>query len=351
MDIAQAWTGLGDALAFAVSRIVDDQDPLNEREAADGHQYVMRILTAVTESNMLTFDPQRPAFLPMLESVRYLGASGPDIDYDVAMVAPGETYRIAGTRGGATFVGICVYGATTDKGAAGIVLADDVDAMVAADGSFTYEFSHPEASRVIIRQYFHDRATQARGTWTIDRVGGETGTGVPVQPQPTVEAMAGRVGGAAQSTRWNAQLNQLWSPERRDHPNQFVRQTPQEIVAAVTNPDVVYCFSWWHVPEGQALVIELTPPETKYWGLQICDRWFQSYPDRRTNLNDSQVVVEHDGTVRLVLADGDPGHPNWLDTSGHRVGTAFFRWLHADPELLPSCRLVPIAEVPGLAPA
>lgn len=85
------------------------------------------------------------------------------------------------------------------------------------------------------------------------------------------------------------------------------------------------------------LRLPLAAPATRYWGLQVCDRWFQAYPERRTNLNDRGVAFEPDGSVRLVLADGDPGHPNWLDTSGHRVGTMFFagctpirrRFLHA----------------------
>ena len=53
--------------------------------------------------------------------------------------------------------------------------------------------------------------------------------------------------------------------------------------------------------EGEALVIDLDPPTTPYWALQLCDRWFQCFPDRRTNLNDRQVVPEPDGSVHLVL--------------------------------------------------
>ena len=345
MGIGDAWTQLGEALTFAVSRIVDDQDPLNEREAADGHQYVMRMLTAVAQSSLLTFDPQRPAFLPMLDSVRYLGASGPDIDYDVALVVAGARYRITGSRGGATFVGIAVYAQAGEQGASGILAAIDVDELVDADGTFAFEFSHPNAARVIVRQYFHDRATQHGGRWTIDQVppGAEAAESPPL---PTVADMTGRVVNAAETLRWNAQLNELWSPERRATPNEFVRQTPAEIVAAIPNPDVVYSFSWWRLGAGEALVITFTPPQTRYWGLQICDRWFQSYPERRTNLNDRGVVYEADGSVRLVLADGDPGHPNWLDTSGHRLGTMIFRWLHADPEVLPACRVAPLDDLP-----
>lgn len=338
---------MDEALRFAVSRVVDDQDPLNEREAADGHLYVLRMLTAVGQSNLLTIDPRRPQFLPMLDSVRYLGASGPDIDYDVAMLLPGARYRITGDRGGATFVGIAVYGDSGERGASGILAKVDVDDLVDAEGRFSYEFSDPQAARVIIRQYFHDRATQPRGAWTIAQVPPSAQEDLP-GALPTVSEVQGRVVGATQSLRWNAQLNQLWSPERRATPNSFVRQTPDEIVAAITNPDVVYAFSWWRVGEGEALIIEFTPPATRYWALQVCDRWFQAYPERRTNLNDRGVAFEPDGSVRLVLADGDPGHPNWLDTSGHRVGAMFFRWLHADPQVLPPCRLVPVDMVAQL---
>ena len=352
MRMDEAWTGMTDAIEFAVSRIGDDPDPLNEREMADGHQYVLRILTAVSQSSLAAFDPQRPSFLPMLESVRYLGAAGPDIDYDVAIVQPGVAHRISGRRGGATYVGICVYGHSGEKGASSIVASVDVDDLVGPDGSFSFDFEHPEAARVIVRQYFHDRGSQASGSWSIDRLDAahedSAANGAPPAAQLTTTALAFRVANASQSLRWNAELNQLWSPERRATPNAFVRQTPDDIVAAVSNPDVMYAFSWWRLDEGEALVVDLVPPETAYWALQVCDRWFQCFPDRRSNLNDHQVTPQPDGSVRLVLSDGDPGHPNWIDTSGHRLGVMFFRWLHADPVVMPTCRVVSADRVPRL---
>lgn len=275
MDVAQAWIELRDALDFAVSRVVDDDATLDEREAADGHRYIVRILAAVSESALLTFDPAAPSFLPMLDAVRHLGASGPDIDYDVAIVEPGVAHRITGARGGASYVGISIYAYAGAEGASGIVGSVDVDDLAGPDGTFTYEFRHPEAARVIVRQYFHDRAAQPRGRWTIERL---DGTPRPTVALPTTAGTAGRLLQAAQALRWNAQLNQLWSPELRATPNAFVRQPPDAIVAAVTNPDVVYAFSWWRIDEGQALAIDLDPPDTPYWALQVCDRWFQSYP-------------------------------------------------------------------------
>lgn len=341
----QEWTVFAEALSTAMRHLENDPDPLNDREAADRSRYGLRILAGVTQSSMIRLDPDNPSFLPMLETVRYLGGAGPDIDYDVAAVRPGIRYRISGTRGGASYAGIAVYAGTGESGATAIVESVDLDDVTDGDGSFSWEFQHPEAVRVIVRQYFHDRARQPKGAWSIRRITGEpTGT----LTHPTAAEMRGRLANAASSMVWNATLNSLWTPERRAFPNEFVRQTSADIVAAVPNPDVTYSFTWWRVDEGDALVIDVVPPRTRYWSMQIGDRWFQVYPDRRTNLNDEMVTPNRDGSVTLVLSDGDPGHPNWLDTAGHRTGVAFFRWLHADVEIQPRCRVLPVSEVPRL---
>ena len=339
------WDEFGEAVAFAVAHMAHDVDPQNDRERADADQYLLRILAATAQSSTLRLDPDRPEFLPMAESVRHLGAAGPDIDYDVAALRPGGRYRVAGRRGGATYVGIAVYAGAGAAGATAIVMSVDVDRIVAADGTFVFEFDHPESARVIVRQYFHDRDSQQRGEWTIERVDGTDAMLAARPGLPSAAEMAGRAMNMAKSIRWNAQLNSLWTPDRRARPNEFVRQTSDDIVAAVPNPDVIYSFSWWKRAEDESVVVDLVPPVTAYWSLQICDRWFQCHPDRRTNLNDRQVVKNDDGSVRFVIADGDPGHPNWLDCGGHRTGTAFFRWLHADIDEQPRCSVVKTANL------
>lgn len=349
MSTTEPWASLTEAIDFAASCIVDDVDPLNERELADGHQYVMRILRAVSETSLVPLDFDRPSFLTMFESVRHLGAAGPDIDYDVAILAGGQRYRIDGTRGDAGYVGIVVYGSGGAGGASSILAAVDVDDLVDSTGLFTYDVDHPEAARVIVRQYFHDRSRQQRGSWDIERISdegagaGEGADGAPSYPDLGISRH--RIANGAETLRWNAQLNRLWTPERRDHPNEFVRLSADDIVAAVPNPDVTYAFTWWRIAEDEALVIDAEPPDTRYWAIQLCDRWFQSYPQRRTNLNDQQVEHQADGSVRCIIADRDPGVANWLDSGGHRTGVVFFRWLHADPATLPTCRVVPVDQL------
>ena len=145
-----------------MSRVVDDPDPMNDREAADGHRYVMRTLAAISENTLVTRDADRPELLPMAESTRHLGAAGPDIDYDVATLRPGRAYRINGTRGGATYVGICLYDGGSDQGRPRCsTRSTSTGSSRVRTARFVWELTHPDAVRVIVRQYFHDRADAA----------------------------------------------------------------------------------------------------------------------------------------------------------------------------------------------
>lgn len=341
---SEHWSSFTDAIEFAVSRVVDDRDPVNERELADGQQYVSRLLHALSETSLVPLDFERPSFMAMRESVRHLGAAGPDIDYDVAVVLPGRRYRITGIRGDASYVGIVVYGSGGAQGATSILESVDVDTLVDAHGRFTFDVEHAEAGRVIIRQYFHDRAMQQRGAWEISIADTAAGSG-GAAPLPDVGIVGHRVANSADMLRWNAQLNQLWTPERRDHPNEFIPLSAEDIVAAIPNPDVSYSFTWWRIGDGEALVVDAQPPDTRYWAVQLCDRWFQSYPHRRTNLNDRQVKPNADGSIRVVIAGDGVDRVNQLDTSGHTTGVVFFRWLHAEPPSVPTCRIVDLDQI------
>lgn len=337
-----AWQSVHEAIEFAWRCIHQDPDPLNERELIDGDRYLQHIVATSAQYSLMAMSPDAPTFVPPLATSRWLGASGPDIDYDVANVQPGTRYRISGTRGGSSYVGICVY-ANDPSGAARAMVANvDVDTLADSRGHFEYSFEHPAATRVIIRQYFHNRTAQERGAWAIERL----------EPTPTTAAalpsraeVDGRVTMLAHSVRWNAQLNRLWGADLRATPNRLVLQTADDIVAAVPNPDVTYAFGWWRLQPDERLEIDVAPPDEtskcRYWGLQVCDRWFQSHPDRMMNINDRSVVADSDGSIRLIIAAEDPGHPNWLRTHGHSIGTMFFRWLHHTPDALPICRVVP----------
>jgi hypothetical protein len=51
-------------------------------------------------------------------------------------------------------------------------------------------------------------------------------------------------------------------------------------------------------------------------------------------VNHETAKLNPDGSVRIVLADTDPGEPNWLDACGFTEGSLIFRFLYpaAKPE-------------------
>jgi hypothetical protein len=99
--------------------------------------------------------------------------------------------------------------------------------------------------------------------------------------------------------------------------------------------------------EGEALVLEFEPAPVPYWGFLVMNFWMESleWRDRRVSLNSFQAAREADGrTLRIVVAARDPGHPNWIDSSGHGEGLMSLRWARGD-DTVPEVRtqVLPLA--------
>jgi len=52
--------------------------------------------------------------------------------------------------------------------------------------------------------------------------------------------------------------------------------------------------------------------------------------------------------VRLVVAHADPGVPNWIETTDHRRGSIYPRWVGAKQHPEPTTRVVKLRELAGL---
>ena len=97
----------------------------------------------------------------------------------------------------------------------------------------------------------------------------------------------------------------------------------------------------WSLGSGEALAVKTTPAACRYWSLQAWNHWGQSmtptldpdgdYPHQI--VSSATAELEPDGSVRIVLAEDDPGVPNWLHTFGWTDGVLIFRYLY--PEAAP----------------
>jgi hypothetical protein len=113
--------------------------------------------------------------------------------------------------------------------------------------------------------------------------------------------------------------------------------------------EMVYMGGRWRIEPNQALRIRLAPPARPfvYWGLVLVNPWSESYDYRfaRTCLNNETAARGADGNWEVVIAAEDPGVANWIDTGGRREGQMLLRWVLADRPPLPTCDLVPLADI------
>jgi hypothetical protein len=82
------------------------------------------------------------------------------------------------------------------------------------------------------------------------------------------------------------------------------------------------------------LLIRFTPPPgLEYWGFSLLNRWFESLDYRYYDVHSNQLRAQRaeQGEVTLVVANRDPGLPNWINTTGHRQGMMLFRWTRPAP--------------------
>jgi hypothetical protein len=108
------------------------------------------------------------------------------------------------------------------------------------------------------------------------------------------------------------------------------------------DPTIFYAQGYWELASRQVLRIEIPTGDCGFWNFQINNYWsevigFNQKPSAR---NKSNAVPDADGIVRLVVAQEDPGLPNWIPTLGHERGTMIFRMIDGVAPEFPKARLL-----------
>ncbi|RMF12726.1 MAG: DUF1214 domain-containing protein, partial [Candidatus Dadabacteria bacterium] len=134
-----------------------------------------------------------------------------------------------------------------------------------------------------------------------------------------------------------------WSRDFQKHTNELPLFDPEVSIAAGGDPNIAYYMSHWRLAPDEALVIETPVPDPcPYWNFQLNNYWMESldYRYHRIHINKHTAHYEPDGSVRVIVAHDDPGHPNWLETAGHDQGTMCWRWIHTNERPVPATRVV-----------
>lgn len=357
----QVWADFCDKLKSAGDIILRSSSPYDAFDRAEGFRYLTRLTRAALESFIEYADPRFPVFRrPAHETIK-LGADNPDNYYQSASIRGEYEYRIRGRRGTVYYLGLGSYmggyGSSGRRGQSGYL--EGADLAIDSDGKFEIIVSckkpaasagkpvnwlplEHDSSLLIVRQTFRDRKTESIAELTIERIGGEA---APAPLDPALFAQ--RLAQAAAYVHGTASLFADWSAEFAQKPNELPPFDPARAQAAHGDPNIRYYHGYWEIQPDEALLIEVTPPKCTYWNIQLDNYWMESLDYRyyRIDVNHAGAKYEPDGSVRLIVADRDPGVGNWLDTAGHRRGTLCLRWIRAETHPTPQTRVVKLAEI------
>ena len=100
-----------------VRKVLDDltgqitADARDERELLEGLRVLNRVTALCTELSVDT-DPDHPHFVDMSTPFRFVGGPNPHGSYPLAMISGDRAYRVTGTRGTSTYLGLQVLAGT-----------------------------------------------------------------------------------------------------------------------------------------------------------------------------------------------------------------------------------------------
>jgi hypothetical protein len=346
-SVQKAWQGYLDTLEttrrFLYTRTFS-QRPEIQNSAAE----VMMQLQAVAYPWVMVPHTDYPRFYvhTMFEPmVGTWGATAPDFRYRAGFIDGSQTYRIWGKRSHSVFLDIQLgswFGALDFEEYKKLATsAYPVDQMhLEPDGSFEI-IASPEPHEgnwikldrrqdrmmLYVREAFYDWANERPSLLRIEGIGSSP-------RRPLLDDEAGFIRRLEQASRCITFMAGLLSTSLFDWALQ-IANGQFNVFGVPDNPDYLagnkaafYSIMAYDVAEGEALILEMDRPRSKYWGIMLGDRYFRQtdYTYHQSSLNGFQTRTDGDGKVRYVLTSKDPGVPNWLDpVDNHPIGVVQLR--------------------------
>ena len=334
----EAWAFVRKMLADMTDMIT--QDARDERELLEGIRVLNRVATLCTELSLDT-DTDQPHFVDMSTPFRLIGGPNPHGFYPLAMISGERAYRVTGTRGTSTYLGIQVLAGTGLNPRRMSSYLSDRELVLDESGRFNLVFSAAEpsaadlagaqwiqipddASSIVVRDYIADPATAIPAHLEIELLG----KGSPAAPL-TDDVLADQLTAMGWTIAKMTTLHRTVLPDLLSNPNTLVTSEAQNLGGENTTPDNLYMLGTFDLDPGQSLQLEFAPPETRYWSVTLESIWHECLEPlvRRSSVTNKGVEPGFDGRVRLTIGAEDRGDGFWLDTGGRRRGFITLRWL------------------------
>lgn len=329
-----AWQFFQQMLADVTKIVTEDAE--TERELLEGLRLIARVSSLCSQMSVEA-DHDRPAFFDMCSENRMVGGPNPDGNYYLAMIRGDRRYRISGSRGTSAYLGLQILAGTgltprrmanyvsdTDlklsSGEFGLVLSADEPSDLA--GAQWVQIPD-DASSVVVREYIGDRASEELAALRIEAL----------DPGPLTTLTDSALGEQFTAMAWSlmklATLHRTIKPELLDRPNTLLTAEAAELGAADTTPDNLYMMGSFRLETGQALVLDIAPPDTRYWNVTLENVWHECLEPRRrdSSVTNRAIRPGANGRVRIAVSASDYGLGHWLDTGGRHRGFMVVRWL------------------------
>ncbi len=320
-------------MAALKQRLSTHPDLADERSQLEMHRWVFSI-TQVALDCFLWADVDAPRFVDIVGATKKWGGDNADAYYQHAPLGPGRSYRVSGWRGDAVYLSLTVYAGPDDGHYSERIVGsvNDGDLHFDAAGRFSFWVAPepldggpgivttPDSVVAITRDYLADPRGARRTTWQIECVDGA---------QPYEQSDVDQARRLAAALTWVRDQAAIVPVGDFGRPNAI--QDPYPVPTATFGwaaGDAAYAMGSFELEPDQELVIRGRSPQCRFWNLCLWNPFLHTYAyDRdRVTINGEQVVYGDDGTFEIVVAERDPGHPNWVSTQGHRSGRIWLRW-------------------------
>lgn len=359
-ELKAVWDNFCDSLKECSDLIFRDTTPAHEIDRAKGLRLLARNISLGMQFKFENCDPDFPEIMHYFDPIRKQGGDNTDAYYSGAPINGRNTYRVTGNRGTARYFAITALEDGNTPWGGGVIanLIDD-QVEVDSDGNFELTISPdpdpgdrgnwiqttPDTWRLTFREFFADWENERPMKARIDRV-----NEVAHDPVLTVDDVSRGLADTADwvrvSTRYWADMLDKW----RVQPNRFLSYGQLESNKIDFTPGGAPLIAYWDLPRDEAIVVRVTPPQASYWSVEFGNYWWETmdYRNRLSNTNCHYAVLEDDGELLLVIAHEDPGHPNWLDPSGHAEGYVTVRWIGADSYPVPEAEQMKLDQLDQL---
>ena len=337
-ELQRAYSDLLGELKTIEERLRTMTPPLDEPDLLEGYRWIFSLLGAAVDVYVWA-DTGRPRFTDIVGPYRKWGGDNADAYYQVTALDPARTYRVTVRPGDAIYWSLTVYGGPDDGRYSNRIvgIANNRTTKPEADGSYVLWLSpvqqpgnwlklDPDAVVGLTRDYLNDPSTGRRAVWNIEAIDARS----VKKDDPATLAKRFRA-----VRTWMSEQAQM-VPVRLSPANDVQEPYPvPKQTFGWSAGDASYAMGNFDLEDGQTLMIEGRSPECAFWNLCLWNPFLHTYDYAydRVTINKSQVQYEADGSWKIFVSSKDPGHPNWLNTQGHKRGLLWFRWFLAEEDV------------------